>query len=491
MLIRYNLHNLFYTTGLSKKLTIPAFYDIVMLFYNAIQTMKHFKNYIIFFILIFFFGIRLYSAEENFNPPKVYTITIDNYVINPIVKDYVENAIKTAEDKNAQCLIIQLDTPGGLLESTRELVKSIINSKIPVVVYVYPQGSRAASAGVFITLSAHIAAMSNSTHIGAAHPVGLVSFKGKKPDKEENESEEDVMSDKIMNDTIAWITSIAEEKGRNASWAKKAVTKSESITAEEAVKAKVVDFIATDLQDLLIKLDGRNVKINSKTVTLATKGAAVTSLDLTPSQKLLNIIIHPQIAYILMMLGFLGLLFEVTHPGVGFPGVAGLICLILAFYAFNVLPINYAGVALIMLSIILFIAEAFTPTFGLLTLGGLTCMVLGSLMLIKSPFGIMRISLKLILPVAIFIGAITVFLVGAVLKTHLKKIKTGKEGLIGESATAITDINPKGKVFVHGEIWQAKNISEKQINKDEAVIIKDVKGLTLYVEKEADTQAII
>jgi membrane-bound serine protease (ClpP class) len=360
------------------------------------------------------------------------------------------------------------------------VVKDIINSKVPIVVYVYPQGARAASAGVFITLASHVAVMSKSTHIGAAHPVGITPL-GEK--KDEKKSKEDVMKDKILNDTVAWITGIAKDRGRNASWAKRAVTKSESIDEEKAVKEKIVDFIALGLEDLLEKLDGRRINLNSKTVTLKTKNATIYPIELTPSQKLLNIIIHPQIAYILMLLGFLGLLFEVTHPGVGFPGIAGLICLILAFYAFNVLPVNYAGMALIILAIILFIAEALTPTFGLLTLGGLTCMVLGSLMLIKSPFSIMQISLKLILPVAIPIAGITIFLVGAVLKTHLKKIKTGKEGLIGETAVAISPIKTKGKVFIHGEIWQAKNLSKERIAKDETVTIKDIKGLTLYVEK--------
>ncbi|HDZ76608.1 MAG TPA: nodulation protein NfeD [Candidatus Omnitrophica bacterium] len=420
-------------------------------------------------------------TEPETAPPKIYIANINNYVINPIVKDYISEAIKTSEAENAQCLIIQLDTPGGLLESTREIVKSIVNSKIPVVVYVYPQGSRAASAGVFITLSAHVAVMTNSTHIGAAHPVGLVSYKSKE------KSDENVMKDKILNDTIAWITTIAKNRNRNASWAKRAVEESESITAKQAVKQKVVDFIARDLDDLLVKLNGKKININSKDIILNTKNANIINLELTPSQKLLNIIIHPQIAYILMLLGFLGLLFEITHPGVGFPGIAGLICLTLAFYAFNVIPINYAGLALIILGLILFIAEALTPTFGLLTLGGLTCMVLGSLMLVKSPFGAMRISLKVILPFVISIAGITIFLLGTILKTHVKKIKTGKEGLIGQTATAIGSFKNKGKIFVHGEIWQAKNISKTKINKNDNVTIQEVKGLTLYVKKERET----
>lgn len=445
--------------------------------------MNYNKKLAICGILLLFF-CTLSFADKISPAPKVYTVNIDNYVINPIVKDYVADSIKISEQQNAQCLIILLDTPGGLLESTREVVKSIINSPVPVVVYVYPKGARAASAGVFITLSAHVAAMSDSTHIGAAHPVGMFSFKAKKKNEEEkDESEEEIMKNKILNDTVAWITTIAKERNRNVSWAKKAVTRSESIGAKQAVKEKVVDFIASDLEDLLKRLDGKRVKLGASTIALKTKHADIYPLELTPSQKLLNIIIHPQIAYILMLLGFLALLFEVTHPGVGFPGVAGLICLILAFYAFNVLPVNYAGLALIILAIILFIAEAITPTFGLLTLGGLTCMILGSLMLIKSPFGIMRISLKLIIPIAISIAGITIFLLGAVLKTHIKKIKTGKEGLIGQTATAITSIRTKGKVFVHGEIWQARNTSGTKINKNDTVNIKNVKGLTLYVER--------
>jgi membrane-bound serine protease (ClpP class) len=427
--------------------------------------------------IFFLFGqANVKSAPATKPAPKVILVSIDNYIINPIVVKYIENGLKQANKINASCLLIKLDTPGGLLESTRRIVKDIINSPVPVVVYIAPSGSRAGSAGVFITLSSHIAAMAPSTNIGAAHPVTIFQQKSKK--------EPGPMENKILNDTVAWIQTIAKSRNRNASWAKRAVIESESITEKEAIRQKVVEFIALNTEDLLNQIDGTKIKlVNKQIVTLNTKGAPVEEISLSGREKILNAIINPNVAYILFLLGFLGLLFEITHPGIGVPGIAGLICILLAFYAFQILPVNYVAVAFITLAIILFIAEALTPTFGLLTLGGIVTMVLGSLMLFESPFPFMKVSLKIIIPFVVTCALISIFLLGMVIKTYLKKVKTGKEGIIGELAEAMTDIdsNKGGKVFVRGEIWNAR--SKEKITKGDSVYITGIKKLTLEVKK--------
>lgn len=444
------------------------------------------------------------SSLSSFAKSQVDVITIDNYIINPIVNEYVSKAIKDAEENNSECLVIQLDTPGGLLESTRQIVKNIMNSKVPIVVYISPSGSRAGSAGVFITLASNIAAMAPSTNIGAAHPVNIgqkeitwpeavkelaksirekgQKDKSKKEEKDQAEKDsEEPMSDKIMNDTIAWVTAIAKKRGRNAEWAKDAVEKSVSITDEEALKENVIDLIAQGLDDLLEKIDGREIDFNGKKITLNTKDAGINFIDLTNRQKILNILINPTIAYVLMMLGFYGLLFEFTHPGIGFPGIAGFICIILAFYAFQAISVNYAGMILIILGLILFIAEALTPaTFGLLTLGGAVSMFFGSLMLIGEPAYFYKLSLNIVVPFIVTTGGVTLFLVSRVVKAHKGKITSGKEGLIGSEAEAITNLNPEGKVFCHGEIWNAE--CSEGVKKKDKLIVKEVKGLKLIVE---------
>ena len=436
--------------------------------------------------------------------PTIRVVTIDNYIINPVTDEYIASAIDQAENDGAECLIIQLDTPGGLLESTRRIVKNIMNANVPVVVYIAPQGSRAGSAGVFITLAAHVASMSPSTNIGAAHPVSVsgkkeksmpeaisefleyIKNKDKPKNRDKNpEKKTEPMEDKILNDTIAWITTIAEQRNRNVEWAKKAVLESVSATETEALKLSIVDFIAENLDELKIKLHGLKIKTVNNKHTLNTKNARFEFINLTTRQRILNTITNPTIAYILMMLGFYGLLFEVTHPGFGFPGIAGTICIILAFYSFQALPINYAGLALIILAILLFIAEAFTPTFGLLTMGGIVSMALGSLMLIDSPYEFMRVSLTVILPFVLATALVTIFLVTLVARTRRKKTKSGKEALIDAIAVARTDFkNGEGKVFTHGEIWSAK--SKQNIKKGAEVKVVKIEGLMLTVKRGHD-----
>lgn len=441
-------------------------------------------------------------------------LTIDNKVINPVIADYVSDGIEKGENEGYAGVIIRMDTPGGLLESTRAIVKKIMNAGIPVIVYVAPSGSRAGSAGVFITLASHVAAMAPSTNIGAAHPVtvgpggknerslkkaieeltdALKSQKKKdrtpaarepQEPKKPKVLSENPLEEKVLNDTLAWIETIAKNRSRNADWARTAVEQSVSITEKEAFEKKVIDLIAVDMHDLLKKIDGKNIALAEKSITLATRGAGLDSLDLTLPQKILNTIIDPNIAYILLLAGFLGLFIEITHPGVYVPGIIGVISLIVAFYAFSVLPINFAGVLLIILAIILFVAEALTPaTFGVLTLAGAVCMLLGSLMLINSPFSGLAVSLKIILPFVFATAAIVIFLAGNVFRAHRKKVLSGTEALIGQTGTASTDILEEGQTFVAGELWTAVNASAEPIRKGEKIKVVGVDKIKLIVSK--------
>ncbi len=454
----------------------------------------------IFIIPVVIFLVFTTGASSQEKPKLVYLVTIDDYIINPVVEEYISNTIGLAQ-RDGQCLIIQLDTPGGLLSSTRKIVKEIMASKVPVVVYVSPKGARAGSAGVFITISSHIAAMAPSTNIGAAHPVQMGErkstsdvikeiikyFKKTEEDKtrknkkvEPIKEEKDIMSEKIMSDTLAWVSTIAQTRKRNVDWARKAVLESASATETEALDLGAIDLIAEDVDDLLIKINGRRVKVDDKEYKLATKDAEIVKIDLDKRQQFLNVITNPTIAYILMILGFYGLLFEFTHPGIGFPGIAGTIAIILGFYGLHTLPTNYAGVALIILAFILFIAEMQVQGFGLLALGGIISMVLGSVILIDSPYAFMRISIKVIIPVVVATAAITTFLAAVVIRTHRRRVKTGAEGLIGEQGKVIKSLKPKGKVFIHGEVWNA--ISKEPINKGKTVEVIRVEGMKLIVK---------
>ena len=442
----------------------------------------------LFFILLGLFILlfnNTIAAQEQLPPSRIDVVKIDNYIINPVTTKFISESIDKAASNNAECLIIELDTPGGLLESTRDVVKAILNSKIPIVTYISPSGSRAGSAGVFITFASHIAAMAPSTNIGAAHPVGIgFTPDMEKQNKDTKEETKDVMSEKIMNDLLAWAEGIAKTNNRNVDWIKKAVTESASVTEKEAIKKDIIDLIAVDLDDLIEKLDQRKVQTKYAETTLQTKNAQINFVELSTQEKILNTIAHPNVAYILMMLGVIGLIFEFSHPGIGFPGIAGLICLLLAFYSFQLLPINYAGLALIILAVILFIAEAFTPTFGLLTLGGIVSFVFGSIMLIKSPYPFLKISLNVIIPAVATMAAITLFLVANTIKVHRKRVTTGKEGLIGQTAIAKTRIKKKGRVFLHGEIWTAYNTKKAVIKKGNEVNVVSVEGLKLFVENK-------
>jgi membrane-bound serine protease (ClpP class) len=394
-------------------------------------------------------------------------------IINPPTAKFIIDSIDDAVRQNAQCLIIQLDTPGGLMESMRLIVKKELSSSVPIIVYVAPSGARAASAGVFVTMAAHVAVMAPGTHIGAAHPVTLGGGEGK---------ENKTMTDKIVNDTVAFVKNIAKVRGRNVDWAEKSVVKSLSITDEEAEKLRVIDFISPDIRDLLAKIDGKVVKLEGDlTRTLHTKGVKPRSIQMSWREKLLDIISNPQIAYYLLMLGGMGIFFELSNPGAILPGVVGGIFLILAFYALQVLPVNYAGLALILFGIILFIAEIKVVSHGLLAVGGVISLFLGSLMLFQSPVEYMRLSLSVIIPAVLVTSGFFIFAMTMAIRARLKKPTTGLEGLIGETGVAVTPLGPEGKVSVHGEFWDA--ISDQSIEKGEKAKIIGVTNLRLKVKK--------
>jgi len=399
---------------------------------------------------------------------KVHVIEIDA-PITPVVAEYIIKSIDRAAKANAEALIIQLNTPGGLVDSTQQIVMKMMASEVPVVVYVAPSGGRAASAGVFITLAANIAAMAPTTHIGAAHPVQM---QGKM---------DETMEKKAVNDLAAFVRGIAEKRGRNVKWAEDAVRNSVSITETEALKDKVIDLVAPDVAALVKALDGRTVDLAIGKRTLKTSGAEVITIKTGFRDKLLTIISNPNIAYILMILGFYGLYFELSNPGAILPGVAGSICLILAFYALQTLPINYAGLMLIILAIALFIAEAFITSHGVLGIGGTIAMLMGSVMLIDSPAPSLQISWAVILPAVALSSILFIITVTLAVRVHRDKVDTGREGMIGLEGEAKTDVHVSGQVFVHGEYWNAWSV--EPIATGERIRVEAIEGLKLRVRK--------
>lgn len=397
-------------------------------------------------------------------------------VIGPITLKHITRSIDTAEQDSAECLIVVMDTPGGLLESTQLIIKRILASEVPIVVYVAPGGAGAGSAGVFITISAHIAVMAPGTNIGAAHPVGIGGAVA-----------DSVMSQKIENFTASYIRSIAEKRGRNVEWAERAVRESAAITEREAVELNVVDFVAEDMDALLIKINGRTVEVASGMRMLRTRGATIRNLEMDWRDRVLQAISNPNVAYLLMLLGFYGLFFELSNPGAIIPGVVGGIALILALFALQTLPINYAGLILIILGIGMFAAETQVASHGALTVGGLIATTLGSLMLIDSPFPFLRVSLQVIIPTVLATAAFFVFALSYALKAQKAQPTTGSQGLIGATGIALTRIDPAGQALIHGEYWRVH--SKEPIEKNEAVRVVEVDGLTLHVVRHESKEA--
>ncbi|MBW1767841.1 MAG: nodulation protein NfeD [Deltaproteobacteria bacterium] len=407
----------------------------------------------------------LWSVPGFCNDSEVMIIELEG-PINPGTATFMARGLEEARKRGDALVIIRLDTPGGLASSMRTMVKAIMNSPIPVVVYVAPKGAGAASAGVMITISAHIAAMAPGTNIGAAHPV---TAGGKDIQK--------TMSEKVVNDMASYGRGIAQDKGRNAEWVEKAIRESVSITADEAVKKNVVDLAAADLDELLELLDGREVNLEGGKITLKTKDLTREYYHPGFRDKVLKTISDPNIAYILMMIGLAGLYFEMAHPGVIFPGVIGAISLILAFYSFQTLPVNYAGLILIALSIIFFIAEVMITSYGVLSLGGLISLTLGSIMLFED----VMVSLKLLMPTTVLVGGFFVVVSALAFRAYRSRPKSGLEGLMGEIGLVKERIDPEGLIFVHGEYWRAT--SRERIEPEERVEVEAADGLILRVKK--------
>lgn len=404
---------------------------------------------------------------------KVVAIRIDAS-INPATADYIHRGIKEARQQNAACLLIHLNTPGGLLKSTRVIVSDILQSEVPVVVYVSPGGAHAGSAGVFITLAAHVAAMAPGTNIGAAHPVSS----GGEMDT--------IMSEKVTNDAVAFITSIARKRQRNVEWAVNSVRRSESISEAEALENNVVDLVAANVTELLEKIDGKEVVTEAGPTTLRTKGASVEYMEMGWVANLLNIISDPNVAYILFLLGLYGLMFELYSPGTILPGVIGGICIILALYAMHALPVNYAGLALIVFAVILFLLEIKIVSHGLLGIGGVVSLFLGSLMLFRSEqdWGLGGLSWSVIITAVVVTSLFFLFIVGLGLKAQRAKPATGLEGMIGETGEAVDELNPNGMVRVHGELWNAQSQGEA-IKPGQKIKVTGIRNLTLFVEPES------
>jgi membrane-bound serine protease (ClpP class) len=424
---------------------------------------------IFFYIILLslnFFCILLSQTRE--------VIVLDaDCAIHPACADYIHSGIEKAKKENAECLIVRLNTPGGLLTSTRQIVKDFLESPIPIVVYISPSGSQSASAGVFITLAANIAAMAPGTNIGAAHPVSLQG------------AQDSVMMGKATNDAAAFIRTISEKRKRNVQWAEDAVLKSVSITEREALENNVIDLIANNVNDLLEKINGMSVETSEGIIIINTKNVEVIYFEMTLAQKILSILSDPNLAYILLMLGIYGLFFELYNPGAIFPGVVGGICLILAFYSLSTLPVNYAGLALIIFAVILFVLEIKVVSHGILSIGGTISLLLGSMMLIKedSVLETMEISMNIIILIVILTALFFLFAITFAIKAQRKKPVTGPEGIVGENGFAFSNLNPLGEVKVHGEIWNAESIKD-EIKKGEEILVTKIINLKLFVKRK-------
>jgi membrane-bound serine protease (ClpP class) len=389
-------------------------------------------------------------------------------VIHPVSAELIQDAIHEADASGAAAVILELSTPGGLLTSTREITTAMLGARTPVVVWVAPDGAQNASAGFFVLMAADVAAMAPNANTGAAHPVGG-----------QGEDIPGKLGEKMEQDSAAYIRALAARTGRNVQLAQAAVVQSRSFTAREALQGKLIELIAPTLPELLRGLDGRTVRKGNQVITLRTAGAAVREVELPSLRKLLSWVADPNIAYILLVLGGLGLYFELMNPGAILPGVVGGICLILAFFALSVLPVNVAGLALILLSLLFFIAEIKVVSHGLLAVGGVISLVLGSLMLFKTGDAMLRVSVQIIASLVVFTVAVVGFLVWMALRARRAPVATGREGLLSEHGTARTPLAPRGKVFVHGELWDA--VAPEPVAAGETVEIVAVQNLTLEV----------
>jgi len=423
------------------------------------------------FIFLILAPLRLESA--------IWTVTVEA-AIHPVTSEYIRGSLDRAEAEDASLFLIALNTPGGLETSMREIIERILKSEVPVAVYVSPSGGRAASAGFLIGLAADLFVMAPGTSTGAAHPVG-VSVTGQGLD--------DVMSEKVTQDAASFAKTLAEKRGRSVRLAEEAVTLSRSYTETEALSGGLIDLVAKDVPELLDRLEGRAVRrFDGREDVLNLAGQEIKAVPMSSRQKFLLTISNPNLAYLLLMIGLLGLYFEFANPGAILPGVLGALCLLLAIFSFQILPINYVGLILILLALGLFVLEVKVHSYGLLSAGGVIAMVIGSIMLIDAPIPELRPGLRFIIPVALAIAFIFLFLVWLVVRTHRGRVHTGREGLVGETGTALTDLNPKGRVFVHGEYWRAR--AEEPIARGASIVITGLlDGMTVRVGRKEDRAA--
>jgi membrane-bound serine protease (ClpP class) len=422
--------------------------------------------------LLFLVALSFAPVAQAQTGSQVDVLTVKG-AITPIVASYIDRGIGTADVDGSACLIIELDTPGGSVQVTEEIIQAMKAATVPIVVYVYPQGAKAASAGTFLTLAAQVAAMAPSTRVGAAHPVDM-----------SGQTMSEAVEAKAVNDAVAMIKGLAQPRGPDAvAWAEQAVRESSSITDQEALDLGVIDFVAPDLTSLLDDLDGRQVQVGGQSVTLHTKGASVNRLPMNAIEGFLHTITDPNIAFLLMTLGLNGIIFELSQPGGYLAGVVGAICLVLALFSLGVLSVNWTGLVFVVLAFVLLIADVKAPTHGILTFLGVASFILGSMILFSSPFA--QVSLTLVVAVALTTGIFFAFVVAKVVGIHHRRPTTGVEGLIGQSAVARTDLNPSGTVFLKGELWHAVS-PEGLVRNGERVEIIAVDGFTLKVRRIGD-----
>jgi membrane-bound serine protease (ClpP class) len=427
-------------------------------------------------ITAFAFVFIVLTASVLPKPSRDVTVLDIDSAIGPIAVKLIEKAIEQAEDANSEALVIRLNTPGGLTSSTWKITTAILNADVPVVVYVWPPGARAGSAGVFITYSAHIAAMSSGTNIGAATPIQM---EGKM---------DSTLAKKVTNDAVANLKAMAEKRKRNEFWIERAIRDGESITSSEALDSNVVDVIADDITELLEKIDGWPVEMQYGVDTLHTAGATTTKVEKSLSDEILEILSDPNIAFILFTLGSLGLVMELYNPGAIVPGVVGGICIILAFFSFQVLPINYSGIALILFAVILFLLEIKVPSYGILSIGGVISLVLGGLFLVDSPVPYLQVSKSVIAAVAIVAAAFFLFVIRYVVKAHRKQVSTGHRGLIGQVAEVREKIDPEGMIYVAGALWKA--VADEPIDAGTRVVVIEADGMFVKVKRKSEGGAL-
>ncbi|MGM0541721.1 MAG: NfeD family protein [Pseudomonadota bacterium] len=447
--------------------------------------MKQISRLYLFIPVLIVASLLLNNLAANSTYSSVIQLTIEEAIV-PATNDYIQRALETAAETKAEMVIIQMDTPGGLDSAMRGIIKNIANSSVPIATYIAPTGARAASAGTYILYASHIAAMAPGTNVGAATPVQIEGISPPSPkikkdnDQPGSDASEDASKKKVINDAVAYIKGLAQLHGRNQQWAEKAVREAASLPASEALKLNVIDLIATSTDDLLNQLDGREVVVYGQKRTLNTADASIIQIVPDWRSRLLSVITNPNVAYILMLIGIYGLLLEFYNPGGILPGTIGAISLLLALYAFQLLPINYAGMALILLGIALMIGEAFEPSFGVLGIGGVIAFVIGSIILIDTDTPGYGIDLSIIITFALISALVFIVVVGLALKSRRRPIVSGMEELIGAKATVVNDFDHQGTVTIHSEHWQA--LSDTPLHQNQQVKITGIQGLTLTVE---------